>query len=174
MSSTHATPSETHPERRLTVILNPAAGRGAGRKRRGELETALTEVVKRQAGRTITWRIMETARPGDGTLFARQAVEEGADIVAAAGGDGTLGEVLNGIAGSTATLGLIPLGTGNDFARQLGISHDLTLAVDILICGIPRPVDLGRTQDRWFINVAGCGFDAIVAQRAPTRAGSRS
>ncbi len=153
------------PTRQVTVVLNPASGRGEGRKCRAQLEAALANAVNRTEQRPTTWKIVETAKSGDGTVLAREAAEQGAEVVAAAGGDGTLGEVLNGLAGSTAHLGLIPLGTGNDFARQVGIPRNLSSAVDILMCGVPQPVDLGRTHDRWFINVAGCGFDAVVAQR---------
>ncbi len=146
--------------RKIVVVLNPAAGRGQGARRRAEVE----RLLERAAGPACC-KMVETREPGHGTALAAEAAAAGADIVAAAGGDGTLGEVVNGLAGTPARLGLLPLGTGNDFGRCLGLGNDLERAVDTLFHGEPRPVDLGRTLDRWFINVAGCGFDAVVAER---------
>jgi diacylglycerol kinase (ATP) len=94
-----------------------------------------------------------------------EAAKDGVDIVAAAGGDGTLSEVLNGLVNSVSKIGIIPMGTGNDFARHLGIGTDRRRAVQTLLRGIAKPIDIGRTQGRWFLNVAGCGFDAVVAER---------
>lgn len=113
----------------------------------------------------LTWRIVQTAYPGHATELAKQAADAGALIVAAAGGDGTLGEVANGLVDTSVRLGVIPLGTGNDFARCAGISENLAVAVDNLFTGKPCRVDLGWVNGRYFINVAGCGFDAAVAQR---------
>ena len=113
---------------------------------------------------------METRAKGQGRELARQAVAEGAEIVVAAGGDGTLNEVVNGLmeagAGSQdVTLGLLPLGTGNDFARCIGLGTDLKRAAETLFQGNSQWVDVGQAHGRWFINIAGCGFDAIVAER---------
>jgi diacylglycerol kinase (ATP) len=114
----------------------------------------------------VHWEIRETSAPGDGVKLAAEAAALGADLVAAAGGDGTLGEVVNGLAGTGTRLGVIPLGTGNDFVRTLGLrADDLPGAVHTLFHGTPKPIDLGRCGDRWFLNVAGCGFDAVVAER---------
>jgi diacylglycerol kinase (ATP) len=152
--------------RRYVIVLNPAAGRGRGASQRARIEQAIERAIARlPAPRAVTWEIVETARAGDGTRLAAEAAASGADLVAAAGGDGTLGEVVNGIAGTGAALAILPLGTGNDFARGIGLHRDLGLALDTLFHGIRRRVDLGRCGDRWFINVAGCGFDAIVAER---------
>jgi diacylglycerol kinase (ATP) len=111
------------------------------------------------------WRIVETTAAGSAVALARQAVTEGANVVAAAGGDGTLNEVVNGIVGTGAVCGLLPLGTGNDFARHIGLKTDLPMAVQNLFRGTPRAVDLGKAGERWFINIAGCGFDALIAER---------
>lgn len=157
------------PVRRIAVILNPTAGRGQARLRRSALEALLQRSVDSlpllAEGDSVRWQILETAAPGGGTPLARQAVAEGADIVAAAGGDGTCGEVVNGLVGSSALLGILPLGTGNDFARCIGLGTDLNQAVRTLFHGRISPLDLGRVQDRWFLNIAGCGFDAVVAER---------
>lgn len=155
--------------RRIAVILNPKAGRGQGTRLREQLKRLLSEEALRaetgSSGRSFTWEIIETVSSGSGTRQAAQAVADGAEVVAAAGGDGTLGEVLNGIVGTGAMLGLLPLGTGNDCARYLGIGTDLERAVQTLLYGKPRRADLGYGQGRWFVNVAGCGFDAVVAER---------
>jgi diacylglycerol kinase (ATP) len=118
---------------------------------------------------------METRASDDATQLAFEAAQR-ATVVAAAGGDGTLGEVVNGLMQAKAAgyngarLGLLPLGTGNDFSRCLGTGTDLKAAVEALLSGAPRAVDLGQvcfsnSEPRWFINIAGCGFDALVAQR---------
>ena len=78
----------------------------------------------------------------------------------------SLAEDPNGLIGSTATLALIPLGTGNDFSRTVGLYGSLGRAVDTLFNGVTKRIDVGRVGDRFFLNVAGCGFDAIVAERA--------
>jgi diacylglycerol kinase (ATP) len=169
---------------RIVVVLNPRAGRGRGGQSRADVERLLTEAVP-QAAEPTTWRIVETEASGHARELARQAAESGADIVAAAGGDGTLNEVVNGLMGTGVTLGVLPLGTGNDFARCLGIGTDLNRGVETLIHGVARPLDVGKVivgkiivgkvavgkvdgeqaNGRWFLNIAGCGFDAIVAER---------
>ncbi|MEJ5253219.1 MAG: diacylglycerol kinase family lipid kinase [Chthonomonadetes bacterium] len=146
----------------MLVILNPAAGRGRARRQQAAL-CHLLNYVALQVG--CSWQIVETTRQGEAATLARQAAHDGIPVVVAAGGDGTLGEVANGLVGTPAKLGILPLGTGNDFARCVGISENLSVAVDNLFTGKAHPVDLGRVGDRYFINVAGCGFDAAVAQR---------
>jgi len=158
------------------VVLNPTAGRGQGRRRRPELEQLLTNAafrfnslkingLKTNAEESLIWNIVETTTALRATELAARAAVDGAMIVAAAGGDGTLNEVANGVVGTNALLGILPLGTGNDFARDLGLGTDLSASVEALCFGAPRPIDLGKCNERWFLNIAGCGFDAIVAQR---------
>lgn len=166
---------------RIVVVLNPRAGRGRGGQSRADVERLLTAAVP-QAAIPTTWRIVETEASGHARELARQAAESGADILAAAGGDGTLNEVVNGLMGqmeTNVTLGVLPLGTGNDFARCLGIGTDLNKGVEALVHGVTRPLDVGKmdvgnaavgkeeeqANGRWFLNIAGCGFDAIVAER---------
>jgi diacylglycerol kinase (ATP) len=86
-------------------------------------------------------------------------------MVIAAGGDGTLHGVVNGVVGGSATVAQIPLGTGNDFARAVGIPIRPAEAAGVLASGRAALVDLGRVGNRLFINAAGCGFDAAVAER---------
>ncbi len=149
----------------LAIIFNPAAGRGRVSR------AALHEQIARYAG-DLAFEIIETKSPSEVRALARVAISHGADIVAAAGGDGTMGEVLNAVHGTKTKLGVLPLGTGNDFARTLGIGNDLDSAIQILFGGHSRTIDIGRAtygqhgeQSRLFLNIAGCGFDSLVARR---------
>lgn len=140
------------------------------------LFVALEQAVK-ESGGTASYEVRHTNapgtaistgqfNPGSGANLAREAALAGADLVVAAGGDGTIGEVANGLVGTSATLGVLPLGTGNDFARTIGIGTDLNLAARTLGQGQAQTIDLGKLdRGGYFINVAGCGFDAEVATR---------
>jgi YegS/Rv2252/BmrU family lipid kinase len=157
----------------IKVILNPTSGRGAGRSAADAIHGALTE-----AG--ATFDLAETTGQLSAVDQAAQAVREGWDVVAAAGGDGLANEVLNGIiqasvdtpaweAGEPAgTLGLIPIGTGNDFAWSMGVPiRDVDAACCVLAAGKTRVVDIGRAEDelgnaRYFCNNFGAGFDAAT------------
>lgn len=151
---------------KLVVIVNPVAGRKRGGSFRGRLEELLNRY-----GDGEPWEIQETTHRGHAAELARQAQEAGATTVAAAGGDGTLSEVLNGLMGGSriSTLAVIPAGTGNDFARHLGIGTDTELAVRTLFQGEARPIDIGQItlsgQSHFWLNICGCGFDAKVASR---------
>lgn len=149
---------------KIVVILNPTSGRGRGEAKRNSLIRLMDSAAKASSKQT-NWEILQTSSRGDATRLAKVSANEGADVVAAAGGDGTCGEVVNGIAGTGATFGVIPVGTGNDFARTIGVYGSMETAVDILFSDHSRMVDLGRIGDHWFLNVAGCGFDAKVAER---------
>jgi diacylglycerol kinase (ATP) len=138
---------------RMSVIRNPASGRGKRVRQWGRIAAEL-----RQLGAEV----IETDYPGHASQIASQL--DG--IVVAAGGDGTINEVLRGM-GPTSTLGLIPMGTGNDLCRSLRITADN--AIDVLKAGATQEIDVwqwstGEGSGR-FVNVAGCGFDAAVADR---------
>lgn len=149
----------------IVIVLNPAAGRGRAARARAALEALLTE-ISRSHPDPPDWYMVETTGAGSGAELAAEAARQGAQIVAAAGGDGTLGEVANALIGTGAVLAALPLGTGNDFARHIGLGTDLRKAVQTLFDGIPRRVDLGQEHGgRRFINIAGGGFDAAVADR---------
>jgi diacylglycerol kinase (ATP) len=158
----------------IKVILNPVSGRGAGQEMAEVIRQTLTEAQ-------ATFDIVQTTEQLSAVAQAAQAVREGWDIVATAGGDGTANEVLNGImeasvgtpaweAGKTAAaaLGLIPIGTGNDFAWCMGAPiGDVAAACRALIDGKTRVVDMGRVEDelgnvRYFCNNFGAGFDAAT------------
>ncbi len=138
---------------RILVVYNPAGGRG--RRRR------LRRAIRRLALEGCAVAVRETLAPGDAEAFARLAAEQGFDAVVAAGGDGTVDEVVNGLAGRGA-LGLVPLGTVNLLAGELGIARDPERAARTVAAGKRRAIHLGRVGDRQFVMVAGVGFDARV------------
>jgi YegS/Rv2252/BmrU family lipid kinase len=138
---------------KVRAILNPRAGVAAHR--------ALEEVRR---GRP-SWKDLEvrvTEGPGDARDLAREAAADGAELVLAVGGDGTLNEVAWGMMGSGATLGIVPVGSGNGLARTLGIPLDVRRALPVLEEAVPRRMDVGWLNDRPFLNVAGAGFDGTV------------
>jgi diacylglycerol kinase (ATP) len=141
------------------VILNPRAGSVRERA-----------TIMKRIRHLPDVEIRQTAKKGDATRFARTGVRKGYDMIVAAGGDGTLNEVVNGIGvnGSRVRLGLIPLGTGNDFARTLGIPTDLDEAIALLAAGHTRAIDLVRvTSDRvrYFVNISAGGFSGLVNEK---------
>ena len=151
----------------LTVIINPAAGRGKGRK-------AIPEIQRCFANHGVSVKIVETEQagkavmtgeivPGSAGWHAAEAVASGARVVIAAGGDGTVGEVANALIGTQVALGILPVGTGNDLVRTLGISRNLTDACRQFLHGNVRKMDVGRCPNGNFVNIAGVGFDAEVA-----------
>jgi diacylglycerol kinase (ATP) len=110
--------------------------------------------------------VRETASPGDARRFAEAGVQEGCSIVVAAGGDGTLNEVVNGIAGSETALGILPVGTMNVFAKEMGIPHgNIEKAWGVIKSGNVRSFDLPRAGDKHFMQLAGVGLDAEVVRR---------
>jgi YegS/Rv2252/BmrU family lipid kinase len=110
-----------------------------------------------------------TRHPNDATRLVREGLERGPRMIAVAGGDGTLLEAVNGCmtaAFRPAAVGLIPVGTGNDFAKMLDLDSDWEKACGLFADGQTQAVDVGRCNDRYFINGVGIGFDAQVAVEA--------
>ena len=140
--------------RRLLIIFNPAAGW----RRRQRLAPVLTRL--REHGCALVVR--ETQGPGDAERFAAEVDPDAFDIVVAAGGDGTVNETINGLARSGLPLGLIPLGTANVLAAEIGLRTDPASLARCLVFGEPRPIALGAANGRRFILMAGAGFDAQV------------
>lgn len=112
-----------------------------------------------------------TTGAGDATKAAKMAVERQYDVVIAAGGDGTIHEVVNGLAEQEyrPKLGIIPAGTTNDFARALQIPRDVSSAVDIITKGELIPVDIGRINEKYFINIAGGGRMTELTYEVPSK-----
>ena len=140
----------------LTFIVNPAAGNGAALK----TETRLKAEVER---RGVAANFVHTDAPGHATQLAREAAaKEGCKGVIAVGGDGTCYEVACGLMGAQTPMGIIPAGTGNDFIKSVGIPKKPMQALELILRGEARPVDVGRMNERLFINVSGTGFDVTV------------
>jgi len=143
------------------VILNPYAGRWEGQKRKSEAESAL-----HASGVNYEWTT--TRAPGHGVELAERAVLEGFNPVIAAGGDSTFNEVVNGMiraAGDeplTTQFGILPLGTANDLADNLGIPKDLSAASAVIAAGRTRRMDVGWVNKRYFVNNSAIGLETTV------------
>lgn len=151
------------------VILNPYAGRWSGRERRQEVENALQD-----AG--VVYELVATEYPGHGTQLAEQAVREGYTPIVAAGGDGSISEVMNGIMRGTGTqpytsqvsLGVLPLGSANDFVVGVGLPKDLTHAAQTIARSEGRKIDIGKVifgpekRERFFDNNSAIGLEPCI------------
>jgi len=139
-------------------IVNPAAGK--------KKALHMAEYIKERFENTsLNWRIVTTWNPGHATVLAREAVANQPDIhIYSVGGDGTLNEIINGIAGTNAPLGIIPCGSGNDAIRSITSVKDPVLLLESLIDARIEKTDLGKLNDKWFLNIASVGFDAEVVR----------
>ncbi|MGW2089485.1 diacylglycerol kinase [Streptomyces sp. NPDC001880] len=147
----------------ITLFVNPTAGRGRGAHAAQPAASAL-----RDAGFSVRTVLGEDA--GDALRRAREAVAAGTGALIAVGGDGMMSLALQAVAGTTTPLGVVAVGTGNDFARALGLpvrdpAAAGRLAAEALKGGAVREIDLGRVGDRWFGSVLASGFDSRVNDR---------
>lgn len=144
------------PNTRALIVFNPTAGQAE----------SLEQDLRAAAGvwRDHGWRVelRPTERSGDGTRIAREAAAEGFDVVVAAGGDGTINEVVNGLAGTRTALATLPVGTVNVWAREIGLPLQPRATAETLLRSHVRRIDLGRAGGRYFLLMAGVGFDAAV------------
>lgn len=164
------------------AVVNPASGSSRSGQQWPQVADALTRAA-------VAFDTVLTAAPGDGSAIARRAVVEGRRRILAVGGDGSVNDVLNGImslprpADDLVTLAPIPLGTGNDWARSLGMPRDpagiaATIAAedtflhDVGLLEFAQDAS-GRPRRHWFINIAGAGFDSHVIARLPTQIPTR-
>lgn len=150
--------------KRARIIYNPTSGRELFKKHLPEVLEALEE-----AGYETSCHA--TKCEGDATVAAKKAVENGFDLIVAAGGDGTLNEVVAGVSEceNRPKLGLIPMGTTNDFARAVHIPRDIQKAVEIIVKGDSIPVDVGIVNGRYFINIAGGGRITELTYEVPSK-----
>jgi len=151
---------------KTVFLVNPAAENGAAGRRWPEL-------AHEAASLGLQGETRFSERPGHLTELAREAAAD-ADLLVAVGGDGTVNEVVNGIAGLDVELALIPRGTGGDFVRTFGIPRKLDRAVEVALRGRTRAIDLGRgryrswageDEDSYFANIASAGMSGAIAKR---------
>ncbi len=140
------------------IIANLHSGGGHGQDQQRQLNQVRKKL--QQQG----WRVelCSTDGPGSGHRLASQAVAAGVDVVISAGGDGTLNEIIQGLAGTDVALGILPMGTMNVWAREVGIPLNLQGALQVLLEGDYRRVDLGTANGRYFLLFAGIGADGKI------------
>lgn len=143
----------------LHIIYNPVSGKKRAAKNLVVVERLLQE-------RGIEYEVHGTCESHDGERIARDLTERGENEIVILGGDGTLHEVLNGLVDPTlCTLGLVPSGTGNDFAACVGLPLDVEKATKIILDGTPKSTDYIEVADRRCMNVGGIGMDVDVLER---------
>jgi YegS/Rv2252/BmrU family lipid kinase len=146
---------------KIPIIINPSAGKKTA---------VLAEInqVFHPAG--IGWSVEVTQEEGDGIRLARRLADEGVEIVAVYGGDGTVSEVATGLAGSQTALGILPGGTGNVLAYELGTPRELVEACQLLVSGHTiRTIDMGAIEERRFLLRAGVGLEALAIEKTPRK-----
>jgi len=148
-------------ERRIALIFNPEAGTGRFRVSGEELKEEILRSGKESAG-GIEVDLFSTGCPGDCEELSKRAVREGYDTVVASGGDGTILEAANSLAGSDTALGVLPIGSGNDTLCSIAGHASRDICIQDIVRGKTRTMDLGVLNGRYFVNVVGLGLDAAV------------
>ena len=143
----------------IHIICNPIAGNGRARKIGEQIRGILQD-------KGIPFRMFWTEHPGHAAILAKEASEARVETVLSVGGDGTAFETAQGLIGSDTALGLIPAGTGNDFAKALGSPKTPEAALEFVLSHPPRKTDAGEINGRMFINEIGTGFDVSVLDYA--------
>ncbi len=155
--------------RRALVVINPISGVRANPG--GEAEVALAHRVLREAG--FVAQVAVTTGPGHATELAREATSHGVELVVAWGGDGTMNEVARALAFGPMAVALVPAGSGNGLARDLGVPLEAEAALVLAGRGRRRRIDAGEVNGQLFFNVAGVGLDARVARSFAESQGRR-
>jgi diacylglycerol kinase family enzyme len=143
----------------IAIIINPISGGAtpAGARRRIGLASAAIDDLREQAS------VLVSERRGHARELAAAAVAQGARLVIAWGGDGTVNEVSSALVSTGAALGIVPTGSGNGLARELRVVRDARTAIQRAVHNPPRKIDAGELGGRLFFSIAGVGFDAHVA-----------
>ena len=142
----------------FAIIVNPVSGGGKNAQIAKQIEALLTQHGEK-------YKVFETANEGDGDRQVRLALKSGCKNVVCIGGDGTLSEIVHELVGSGGVLYIVPSGTGNDFARALGLPRDPIEAFRAQLAGRRTAIDCGSINGRAFINVSGSGFDVEVLRK---------
>jgi YegS/Rv2252/BmrU family lipid kinase len=144
--------------KKYAVIINPAAGRGKSKK----LENRLNKLLMEEFGEIDVFR---TEYPKHAEELAAQLKNE-YTVIIAAGGDGTINEIVNGMMGGKAALAVVPTGSGNDFTKMLNLPKDMSTVIKIIKEDKRKKIDIGKVGDRYFPNGMGIGFDAWVVRES--------
>jgi diacylglycerol kinase (ATP) len=144
-------------------IVNPSAGQGKYKQIIQSIHNILSDSGMKYDIKVLEYR-------GEALSLAKKTAEDH-DVVVAVGGDGTVNEVFSGILGTQAIFGIIPAGTGNGFARTLGLPLSPEKACQVLVEGYTKEMDVGMANDRYFLGTAGVGFDALIAEFAGEKLG---
>jgi diacylglycerol kinase (ATP) len=148
------------PSREIALLTNPTSGKGRGAKVRAR-------ALARLRGAGLTVRDLQGRDAGEALDLAHQCVADGVDALVICGGDGMVHLAVQAVATTGTPLGIVPAGTGNDVARYFDIARkDPDSAVDRVIAGHTRTVDLARSGSQYFVTVLAAGFDAVVNERA--------
>lgn len=142
----------------IKLIVNPAAGKGSALKKS---KRVIAELNKRD----VKFDVEFTTYPRHGAIIAKEAAKSFEKVIAL-GGDGTVNEVGEGVVGTDAIFGVVPLGSGNDFAKMLNISSNVNKSIDTLLNGKIRNIDVIQVNDRISLNTAGVGFNGVVSDVA--------
>ena len=145
---------------KVKVILNPYANRWGAKAKIEAIQAALSATP-------LTYDLTVTTKPGEGTSIAATAVAGGYEAVVAAGGDGTINEVINGLipaaaGGPTVPFGIIPIGSANDFSLMAGVPMEIEASVQAIAAGQTRQIDAGQVNDRYFINNCAVAMEPMV------------
>ena len=143
---------------KYAVIINPKAGRGKGEKYKSQIESALQAELQPE-------KLFITESPGHAQNIAN-SIKNTTDVIIAVGGDGTIHEVVNGMIGGTASLAVIPMGSGNDFIKMLNLPGELNQAIQVIKKNKRQKIDIGKIGDLYFPNGVGLGFDAWVVKES--------
>ena len=151
--------SSLPPRPRVLILFNPTAGQAKS------LISALESAADRWREQGWQVDLRPTRSAGDATNLAREAAAQGYAVVVAAGGDGTVNEVVNGLVGTQTALAVLPIGTVNIWAREMGLPMDLQRSAIAFLQARLEHIDLGQVGERYFLLMAGVGFDAAVTAK---------
>ena len=146
-------------QRNIFLIINPFAGHGKGKSHK--VESAISWLKSHLA----KVESANTNHPGHATELAAIAAKNKSELVVAVGGDGTVNEVAQGLIGTSTPMGIIPMGSGNGLARELGYSMNVLKSAETLVQGKKQQIDVCRINNQRFLCTAGIGFDAQVADK---------